>query len=424
MLIADVPYVPAQDTPIVLAQAATPSVTPPPDYIFNKCKETESTGSPRSATRGVNPVGMLAAYIENHSQRLIDRATEAAIKLTLVEGTTQGKLNPHTTRDGRLYYMYDPTPNYIGNDRAVFLAEFEGKVYKIVVELHVFEGPATPGDSGASTCPPPQLIKVTKPSSSGSSYSTNYELATLSVSYQPNPPFERDAAKARRPSTLRCASMKTFALLASLIALWLAPAVSHAADACSAVMRELPSDRTADIDGCVCDARPKNLREEHTSSFRIVAACNLRWKPGKPINPATQQEPLEELNKSYPFGAIFMSGEATLEGKLEANELEQWHMYLDKPIVLGDVVYKVGMVEVGMPPKNILVFPEHLRNSSCLQGRAKVTVKNLFIWFYDINTAAVSTHEPVFQSATLDRRCWDYCTTHRSSGTVTFPQNS
>jgi len=69
--------------------------------------------------------------------------------------------------------MYDPTPNYIGNDRAVFLAEFEGKRYEIVVDLHVFEGPATPGDFGASTCPQPKLIKATKPSSGANVFDLN-----------------------------------------------------------------------------------------------------------------------------------------------------------------------------------------------------------------------------------------------------------
>ncbi len=186
MFTMDVPYIPAQETPYVLAQAATPSATPQPDYILNTCKETESTGDPRSAMRGVNPVGMLAAYMENHLQRLIDRATEATIKLTLIEGTIHGKLNPHTTGDGRLYFMYDPTPDYIGNDKAVFMAEFEGKRYKIVVNLvvslQVNENPLT--SEQTPVCPPPQLIKVNgKPVSGSSGYDSGYTLGSLSVTF-------------------------------------------------------------------------------------------------------------------------------------------------------------------------------------------------------------------------------------------------
>ncbi len=160
----DVPNVPAQDIPIVLAQAATPSVgtTPQPDYILKDCQQTPSTGDSRSAMRAVEPTGMLAAYIENHSERVIDSATEAAIKITLLEGTKHGNLIAGTSTSGRTAYRYDPTPNYTGNDRAIFLAEFEGRVYKIVVNLVVSptvgETPLMIGEK--PVCPPPILIKA------------------------------------------------------------------------------------------------------------------------------------------------------------------------------------------------------------------------------------------------------------------------
>ncbi len=51
--------------------------------------------------------------------------------------------------------------------------------------------------------PPTQLIKVTKPSSGDSGYGSGYKHASVTVGYQPNPAFERDGAKARRPSILR-----------------------------------------------------------------------------------------------------------------------------------------------------------------------------------------------------------------------------
>ena len=59
MFTMDVPYTPMQDNPIVLAQAATPGAgaTPQPDYILTGCKETESTGDPRSAVHAVDPAG-------------------------------------------------------------------------------------------------------------------------------------------------------------------------------------------------------------------------------------------------------------------------------------------------------------------------------------------------------------------------------
>ncbi|MEQ1533957.1 MAG: hypothetical protein HOO97_07855 [Sideroxydans sp.] len=168
MFIMDVPSIPAQQTPIVLAQATTPaaSATPQPDFILKTCVETESTGDPMSAMRGVDPAGLLAVYLQNYDKRIVDMAMLAAIKTTLLQGTQHGKIFSEIDNDGLTSYHYDPTPNYIGNDRAVFLAEFEGKVYKIVlnlvVSLQVNENPLMEGQQ--PVCPPPKLIKVTKPS--------------------------------------------------------------------------------------------------------------------------------------------------------------------------------------------------------------------------------------------------------------------
>lgn len=177
MFIMDVPYVPAQDTPVVLAQAAVPSVTLRPDFILTWCQETESTGNPMSAMRGIDPANGLAQYLEERGHRFIDTATIASIKPTLLEGTKHGKLNRHVAENGAVYYMYDPIPDYIGKDRAVFMAEFEGKRYKIVVNLivqmHV--------DEKTPLCPEPQLIKLKskpKPTPGSSIYDPGF--ATIS----------------------------------------------------------------------------------------------------------------------------------------------------------------------------------------------------------------------------------------------------
>jgi VCBS repeat-containing protein len=172
MFIMDVPYTPAQQAPIVLTQAATPGTgaTPQPDYILKLCKETESAGDPRSAMRAVDPAGMFAIYLQNHNNREVTDAMLAAIKTTLLEGTTHGKITTGVDSTGRTSYHYDAEPNYVGKDRAVFLAEFEGKRYKIVLDLRVF----TFVDENNPTCPPPQLIKVNgKPVSGSSSYDLN-----------------------------------------------------------------------------------------------------------------------------------------------------------------------------------------------------------------------------------------------------------
>lgn len=151
-------------TPIVLAQAATPAVLQP-DYLLKICGEKASTGDTNFLTNGINPAGGLKNFLQNRDKEYVDLA---AIKITLLEGPKHGELEGETV-SGVLAFMYYPQEGYVGNDKAIFMAEFEGKRYKIIVELHVFD--ISPMESQPSSCPPPQLIKVNgKPASGSSDY--------------------------------------------------------------------------------------------------------------------------------------------------------------------------------------------------------------------------------------------------------------
>lgn len=161
MFAMDIPYVPPQEAPIVLAQATSPSAdaTPQPNYILKACTETQYAGDPNAAWRSIDPAYMLTNYLNRDKQVVFDLASIKNV--ALLEGTTHGKLVAGTSTSGRTAYGYDPTPNYEGDDRAVFLAEFEGKVYKIVVVIKVLFAI----DQNASQCDAPRLIKVNKPRS-------------------------------------------------------------------------------------------------------------------------------------------------------------------------------------------------------------------------------------------------------------------
>jgi hypothetical protein len=168
MFIMDVPSIPAQETPIVLAQAAAPAgSTPQPDYILQTCGETESTGDPRSAMHAVDPAGMIRNYMQGIYNRPVELSS--ITNITLLQNTSHGKITSVIDNTGRSWYRYDPTPNYVGNDKAVFQAEYEGKVYKIVLELRVF----LMVNEYEPTCPQPKLIKVKKPSTGSSGYDLN-----------------------------------------------------------------------------------------------------------------------------------------------------------------------------------------------------------------------------------------------------------
>jgi hypothetical protein len=159
---------------IVLAQAAasgTESSSQQPGYLLTECAEIPTMAEPTSAERGVDAAGLLTTFLGNRSNRYIDEATTATVKITLLESPTHGKLVANTADSGRIYYMYfinDAESGYAGKDKAVFMAEFEGKAYKVVVNMLVGPIESFPTNAGSS-CPPPKLIKISSKPVSGSS---------------------------------------------------------------------------------------------------------------------------------------------------------------------------------------------------------------------------------------------------------------
>ncbi len=170
MFTMEIPYVPVLDTPIVLAQAATPSSggasagsTQTPSYILNGCQEMPSEGDPTSAERFIDPAGFLAGYYYEHFKHEYD-PTSASVQL--LEGPKHGKISARTDT-GHPMYQYDAEPGYVGKDQVIFMATYHGKTYKVVVNLRVAAVESIP-DNAPSLCPPPQLIKVNPKPASGS----------------------------------------------------------------------------------------------------------------------------------------------------------------------------------------------------------------------------------------------------------------
>ncbi len=131
MFTMDIPAVPAQEAPVVLVQADTTGdgAISQPDFILKECQETESTGDSRSAMRAVSPAAMLRNYLQNREKHAIDLSLIKNV--TLLEDVKQGEMISQTNSRGVVGFWYDPTPEYVGNDRAVFVAEYQGVRYKI-----------------------------------------------------------------------------------------------------------------------------------------------------------------------------------------------------------------------------------------------------------------------------------------------------
>jgi len=181
MFTMEVPYVPPYETPVVLAQAtATPTQ---PDYLLKTCDEVPSAGGAVTAMNLVSPAPWLVTAVLRQNGRQVSTeelmALVASVKLTQLQGVKHGQLITHSP-DGRIVYEYRSEPGYVGKDQAIFMAEFEGKRYKIIANVVV----SMNINENDPQCPiRPTLIKITKPSTGDSGFGSGYNLASVSVTF-------------------------------------------------------------------------------------------------------------------------------------------------------------------------------------------------------------------------------------------------
>jgi hypothetical protein len=161
MFTMDVPYIPEQQAPIVLAdKGSAPAMQP--DYILHGCQAVSSSESesPESAERGIDPALVLALYISRRDYATGDHTDDlrAAVKNPiLLEGPKHGRIHVVDEKGYGRVFRYEPVPNYEGKDSVSFMVEFKGNYYKIVIELVVVEMT----DIHVDECPSlPRLIKV------------------------------------------------------------------------------------------------------------------------------------------------------------------------------------------------------------------------------------------------------------------------
>ena len=173
MFVMDVPYVPAQQPSIMLAAGtSTPTnAVQQPSYILKECQGVPSTGDPRSAERSVDPAGALQNYMEKRAQHALDPT--AFKNPILLEGPKHGKMTREVDNRGGVFFGFEPTPEYIGKDRAVFTVEYKGQIYKIVIDFVVDHTIGGEEEYDVPYCPKPKLIKINKPISGSSGLDSN-----------------------------------------------------------------------------------------------------------------------------------------------------------------------------------------------------------------------------------------------------------
>jgi hypothetical protein len=180
MFTIDVPYTPVEEVPVVLAQTATQNPRPQPDYILKSCIETEHEDKP-SAISSVDPAAAVLLYVQRLRKKPLDIS---GFKPTLLVEPQHGRLNEIVVHDESLVphhddyrsYIYYPDPGYIGEDSATFMVEFEGKYYKVEIEIQVRVIIDDHDNYGCDSRP--KGIKVRKPSR-GDTGDTSLDLSSI-----------------------------------------------------------------------------------------------------------------------------------------------------------------------------------------------------------------------------------------------------
>lgn len=162
MFAINIPYVPVQETSIVLAEATISRTSPntltadgnqKPDYILNDCQEFTNHMDPSSAEHSIDPAGQLSNYYYDNYKRQID---DNAIRASILVEPKYGEMVERVDTTGHRAYSYNPNPGFLGTDTVVFQAEYGGKRYKIVMKLIV----TTTILGNDPLCSKPRLIKV------------------------------------------------------------------------------------------------------------------------------------------------------------------------------------------------------------------------------------------------------------------------
>ena len=130
MFAMDMPDVPPQYAPVVIAQA--PQVPPPAQQVSAKIDRTigvchliqNSPNPPGTAVNALSPLGSVSDYMITVEKNYL--GLKGAV--TILEGPEHGELK--VTPSGN--YRYYPASDYHGNDRATFLVEIGGFKIKAI----------------------------------------------------------------------------------------------------------------------------------------------------------------------------------------------------------------------------------------------------------------------------------------------------
>src|SRR6266581_6344851 len=164
MFAIDMPDVPPQYPPVVIAQASlAKQANTTADRTIGVCHLIENRPESRlSAKNSLGPVEWVWSYFKREEKQVFNRAELKAAKASLLQAPAHGTLEIGST-GGAAYF---PTgPDYFGPDRATVLVEIGGLKVKVLYFFKVMQSVSGGSDQGSpqddkKNCPKGEMWKI------------------------------------------------------------------------------------------------------------------------------------------------------------------------------------------------------------------------------------------------------------------------
>jgi hypothetical protein len=140
MFVMDLPNLPPQYTPVVLAQSPQAKQTnATTDRTIGVCHLIENPPIPAgSAINAISPVTSVWEYLKKQERPTPKQLTAEMFntaKTSVLQGPGHGTLKD----EGDGYYGHHPAPDYFGQDRATILVEIGGLKVKVMYFFNVMQ---------------------------------------------------------------------------------------------------------------------------------------------------------------------------------------------------------------------------------------------------------------------------------------------
>lgn len=168
--------------------------------------------------------------------------------------------------------------------------------------------------------------------------------------------------------------------------------------------------------GCVCGKKLRNASVPLTKSFRLKAACDLRWagfgeQPDKAIDLSKEHVSFEDYKDGYtPYGELLLIGTATLRGTLmhEEGPAGEWWFYPEgKPISPRGPLERVfsSLKLTREHSQQEFHTPRSLQKANCWEANAIVGISNIWLTIGETDEAGAYPVKYIIMSVSNHRLC-------------------